>query len=333
MKINSLASFGPNKALIKYIYNVKLGPKDVVVKIKYRTLSISDILFIDNFWGNSKYPIIPSEDIIGEVVSCGKKVSLLKKGDFIGIGYQVYSCGNCYYCRSALEQFCQEQKLLRFYEPGGLSDFMVVNEKFAFKLKKKLINAESTPLMCAGLTTYSAIVNNNVKKGFKVGVVGIGRLGHLAVKFLKAMNCEVYAFTHSLEKKGLLNKQNINVVNINNNKEIGKFNRFFDFILYTSTNNPNWETYIQLLKPEGKLCVVGLPSENISFPAWMLADFSRKQVVGNYIGSRKDMIEMLEFASQNNIHADTKVFSFKEANHVLDMIRQKKILFSAVIEG
>jgi len=331
MEIHALASLSKNKSLVPYSYNKEITSEDVLIKVKYRTLSNSDVLFIDDYWGNTAFPVVPSEDVIGEVIKKGNAVKNLHVGDFVGIGYEVYSCGRCEYCKKGLEQFCQKQRNLRIHEQGGLSDYMIVHHDFAFPIPQELQRPEATPLFCAGLTVYSAIVNNAISKRMKVGVIGIGRLGHLALKFLKSMGCETVAFTGDLTKQNDLKTKGFEVIDLK--EELEKFNNSFDCILYTSTIDLNWDDYLKLLKPTGKLCIVGFPQNQISFSAGLLNDYSRRQIVGNFIGSRDDMKMMIAYAAKNNILADVDTFSFNESNKVLGMVKDGGIPYIAVIKS
>ncbi len=331
MQINAWAALAKNAPLTPFVYEKELTPEDVLIKVKYRTLSNSDVLFIGDFWGNTKYPLVPGEDIIGEIVKRGDRTKGLEIGDVVGVGYQVYCCGLCEWCKSGLEQFCRKQKNLRIHEHGGLADFMIVNHKFAFKIPKNLQRPEATPLFCGGLTVYSAIINNGVAKDMKVGVVGIGRLGHLALKFLKSMGCQTYAFTSNTDKKTDLAKKGYNVIDPKN--DFTEYKESFDLLLYTSTADLDWNKYLSLLRPVGKMCLVGFPQNRVQFYAGLLNDYSRRQIVGNFIGSRKDMIDMISYASKHKILADAEIFPYQKSNEVLNFVRKGAIKYVSVVSS
>jgi uncharacterized zinc-type alcohol dehydrogenase-like protein len=215
---------------------------------------------------------------------------------------------------------------------GGFDDQIIVDYRFVFKMPKNLQSPSSTPLLCAGLTPFAAIKKAEVKKGMNVGVVGIGSLGHLAVQFLAKMGCHVTAFTHSKQKENILKKLGAEkVINSTDENELKTIGRKYDFILSTSAESVNWELYIKALKPEGTLCFVGLPSEKVNFKAELLADYAQRKIMGNYVGSRKDMEDMLEFASTHNIQAMVETYPMNKVNEAIEKMKNGKIPFSCVL--
>ncbi|KKQ92240.1 MAG: Alcohol dehydrogenase zinc-binding domain protein [Candidatus Woesebacteria bacterium GW2011_GWB1_39_10] len=334
MIINGLAVLKQGDKLQPFSYEEELSENDILVSIKYSTCSLGDTRFIDNFWGDTKYPLIPSLEIIGEVKEIGKNVTGLQKGDVVGIGYQVSACFECDYCKQGKEQFCQKQKLICVGEFGGFADSIVVDYRFAFKLPENLQDAFSTPLMCSGLTPYAGIKKAGVKSGMKVGVIGIGGLGHLAIQFLNKIGCDVTAFSHTKSKEELLKKLGANnVVDSTNEIELQKLERWYDFLISTSSASLNWNLYVKALKPEGKLCFVGLPPKEVSLKAELLADYAQRSIIGNYIGSRSEMVEMLEFASKHSIKAVGEVFKMSEASEVVEKVKQNLVTFSAILSN
>jgi D-arabinose 1-dehydrogenase-like Zn-dependent alcohol dehydrogenase len=329
MEIHALAAKGQGERLVPFIYEKKPTKDDVTVRVLFRTVSMSDIFQIDNFWHSTTYPIVPSEDIIGEVVQTGENVRDLKVGDVVGIGYQVYSCGACDYCKKGLDQFCEKQRNLRVHEHGGLSDYMIVDGNFVFPIPKNLQKPEATPLFCAGLTAFSSIIHNGVTEEMSVAVVGIGRVGHLAVKFLRGMGCKVTAVTEDPKKQKYL--ASLGVTNRNVAKEHHSLEKSFDFIIFTGTRTVDWDMYLKMLKPTGKLILIGLPQKPLVFDAINLSDYANRQIIGSYIGSKDDMKQLIRFASKHNILADVEIFPYSESHMVIDMVRNNKIQYSAVI--
>lgn len=334
MKIKGLAVLKAGEKLQEFEYEKEITDNNVLVKIKYSTMTLGDTRFIENFWGDTKYPLIPSLEIIGEVQEVGKNINELTKGDIVGIGYQVSACFECEYCLAGKEQFCQKQKLICVSEFGGLSDSIIVDHRFAFKLPENLLDAFSAPLMCSGLTPFVGIKKAGVKEGMKVGVIGVGGLGHLAIQFLNKMGCIVTAFSHTTSKTHLLKELGASdVVDSTNEEELLKLERQYDFLISTSSASLDWNLYVKALKPEGTLCFVGLPPKEVSLKAELLADYAQRSIVGNYIGSRKDMKEMLEFASKHNIKAVGELFNISEANQVVEKVKNNSINFSAILEN
>ena len=332
MKINAFAACAPKEELKSFTYERTPKESEIVVSVQSCSLTRGDIRFIDNYWNDTKYPMIPGLEIIGKVTEIGNDVKDIMIGDIVGIGYQVASCMTCEYCLSGKEQFCLKQQLIPVHEYGGLADTFIVDHRFAFKMPENLQGADATPLLCSGLTPFAAIKKCKVQKDMNVGVVGVGSLGHLAIQFLSKMGCNVTAFSHALDKSETLKNLGASSIILSTDEQsLQKLERQFDFIISTSAGSLPWEKYIKMLRPEGTLCFVGLPPEPISFKAELLADFAQKSIVGNYIGSREDMKEMLEFASQHNIKATAEIFPMEKVNDATQKMRKNEISFSLVL--
>ena len=333
IRINAWAVKKPKGQFQKFVYEKNIGEQEVLISVKYCGLSRGDVCFIDNFWGDTSYPLIPGVEIFGVIKEKGKKVKDLKINDFVGMGYQMSSCFKCEYCKGGKEQFCKKQKVISVNGYGGLADHIVFDSSFVFKIPSGLRTPSHVPLMCSGLTVYSAIKKANVRRGMKVGVAGIGNLGHLAVQILNKMGCEVTAFSHTKKKEATLRKLGAkHFVNSIDKKSLKKEKGKYDVILSTSSTPLNWPAYIEALKPQGNLCIVGLPEEDISFPPVLLADYAQRGVLGSYVGSRSEMKELLNFASKNHIKAITQVFPISEVNAVVTKIRNNKVPFSVVVK-
>jgi len=333
MKINAWAVKRPKQKLEPYTYEKEIGENDVLVQIKYCSLLKADTFFIDNLWGDSKYPLIPSSEIFGVVTQKGSHIVNIRIGDYVGIGYQVFSCMKCDYCLQGKEQFCRKQRLIELHENGGLAEHIIVDANFVYKIPSKLQKPEHVSLMGYGLTAYSAIKHSNLIQGMNVGVIGVGNLGHLAVQILSKQGLSVTAFTHSSNKHNQLKLLGVkDFVDPLDDKHLEAKEGSYDFLLVTTYHSYDWSRFIKLLRPEGTLHFIGLPNENISFPAILLADYARRKVAGSYIGSRQDMFELLEFAQMNEVKAITHVYSMSEVDTVISMLRENKISFNAVIK-
>ena len=189
-----------------FSYERRLGKNDVLVRITHCGIATGDIQIINNDWGDTKFPLVPGHEIIGMIEETGAEVSGLKNGDRVGIGYQQEACFECQFCKEGNEQFCPKQKVIGVDCYGGLADYIVVDGRFAFKLPPKLDSAKSVPLLSSGLTVYSAIVRAELQNNSKVAVLGVGGLGQLAIQFLQKMRHKVSAFSHSPEKKAIINQ-------------------------------------------------------------------------------------------------------------------------------
>jgi len=333
MNIKAWGVEKPKERIHEISYQQDIGDDDVLIDLKYCSLLRADVFFIDNFWGDSKYPMVPSSEMFGIVSKVGINVKNVRVGDYVGANYQVYSCMECEFCKAGKEQFCQKQRVIEVNDFGGLAENIIVDSNFVYKIPEKLQKPEYVGLMGYGLTAYSAIKNSNIKKGSKVGVLGVGNLGHLAVQILNKMGFEVTALTHSDSKHEILKSLGAkNFLNPLDEKGLENNKKTFDFIHVTSYHPYDWPKIIELLKPEGNLCFSGLPEKDISFPAVLLADYAQRKVTGSYLGSKKEMIELLEFAAKNNIRAETTVYPLEKAQEILDQIKENKIPFYAVIK-
>ena len=333
VKINAWAVKKPKARFEKFVYEKNIEEQEVLVAVKYCGLSRGDVCFVDNFWGDTSYPLIPGVEIFGVIKKKGKKVKGFKINDFVGMGYQMSSCLKCEHCREGKEQFCKKQKVISVNGYGGLADGIVFDSRFVFKIPPDLRTPSDVPLMCSGLTVYSAIKKANVKTGMKVGVAGVGNLGHLAVQILNKIGCEVTAFSHTKKKEAILRKLGAEYfVNSIDKKSLKEAKGKYDVILSTSSVSLNWPAYIEALKPQGNLCIVGLPEKDISFPPVLLADYAQRGVLGSYVGSRSEMKELLNFVSKNHLKAITEVFPIAEVNAVVSKIRNKSIPFSVVVK-
>ena len=330
MIINAFAVNKPKGKFEPFQYPAEAKNDDVVIKVSHCALGKPDIFFIDNFWGDIKYPLVPGYELIGIIETLGKNAKNFKVGDRVGVGYQVNSCGQCEYCQSCQENLCQKGKFIEINHHGGLTDKIIISSRFVFKIPSELNSAKTAPLMCSGLTPYAAIMNSGVKAGMNTGVIGIGALGHLAVKILDKMDCKVTAFS---SKKNLPAKLGFDsLVDSANIGALKPLERQFDFILSTVYGEINWDQYIKLLKPQGTLAIVGLPPTDIHFPAASLNDYSQRIIRGGFCGSCQQIKDLLNFAAENKIEAEVQEFPISQANEVLDKIRNKEILFKAVIK-
>ena len=285
MNIQAWGVDKPSEKIHKLHYQKELGGNDVLVDLKFCTLLRADVFFIDNFWGDSKYPMVPSSEMFGVVSRIGKNVKNIKVDDYVGVNYQVYSCGECFYCNEGKEQFCEKQRVIEVNEFGGLAEKIIVDSRFVYKIPKRLRKPEYVALMVYGLTAYSAIKNSKIKKGSKVGVLGVGNLGHLAVQILNNKGFDVTALTHSESKHEILKKLGAKIfLNPLDDEGLRKNKKSFDFILVTSYHTYDWPKIIELLKPEGNLCFNGLPEKDISFPAVLLADYAQSNTRSNPSG-------------------------------------------------
>ena len=206
MRIKAYAITEEGGTAEPFLYDRTLGSRDVLVRITHCSLARGDIQYIDNDWGDARYPLVPGHEIIGIVEAAGSEVADLRTGDRVGIGYQQEACFDCSFCRQGLEQLCPSQKVIAVDCYGGLAEQIVVDGRFAFRLPPQLDSAPSTPLLSSGLTVYAGILRAGLAAGSRVAVLGAGGLGHLAIQFLHKMGHSVTAFSHSPAKRELIER-------------------------------------------------------------------------------------------------------------------------------
>jgi uncharacterized zinc-type alcohol dehydrogenase-like protein len=296
---------------------------------------------VRNEWQGTTYPCVPGHEIIGRVTKAGAHVKKFKEGDIAGVGCLVDSCRVCESCKEDLEQFCDQGPIFTFNSPdkhsggvtyGGYSGSVVVDEAFVLHVPKNLNLAAAAPLLCAGITTYSPLRHNKVVKGQKVGIVGLGGLGHMGVKLAKAMSAQVVVFTHTPDKvKDALRLGADEVVNSNNPEEMKKHLKSFHFILDAVAAQHDINAYLILLKRDGTLTQVGLPPKPLAVQVSNLIHV-RRNFNGSLIGGIKETQEMLDFCGKHNITADIELIPIQKINEAYDRVVKDEVKYRFVID-
>lgn len=333
MKIEAYAIKEKGGRAEPFSYERTMCKDEVLVRVTYCGIAMGDIQFINNDWGDTKFPLVPGHEIIGTVEEVGADVTGLIRGDRVGIGYQQEACFECQFCKEGNEQFCTKQKVIAVDCYGGLAEHIVVDGRFAFKLPSKLDAAKSTPLLSAGLTVYSAIIRAQLQNKSIVAVLGIGGLGQLAIQFLHKMGHKVYGFSHSPEKKMMIEQMGAEYINNSNRSSLVVYNRKFDFILSTLNADFGMDVYLEMLRPQGKVCMVAAPLKWLSISGGTLYDYAQRTIYGNYVGSRKDMTDMLAFSENHNIASNVEVMPFSKMNEAIEVVRGGNILKRLVLEN
>ena len=313
-------------------YERTLGSREVLVKITHRSLARGDIQFIDNAWGDTRFPLIPSHEIVGVVEETGSEVTDLHTGDRVGVGYQQTACFECSYCRQGIEQLCAKQKVIAVDCYGGLADHIAVDSRFAFRLLPQLDSATSTPLLSSGLTVYAGILRAQLAAGSRAAVLGAGGLGHLAIQFLHKSGHSVTAFSHSPHKRALIERLGGAFADTSSPTRLADYPNTFDFILSTLNVAFDLDSIVRMLAPQGQLCLVASPLEPLSLNGGLLNN-SRRSIYGNYIGSRVETVRMLEFAAAHGIEAVVEVMPFARVNEAIGRIRSRDVAMGLVLEG
>jgi uncharacterized zinc-type alcohol dehydrogenase-like protein len=317
---------------------------DVQIEILFCGICHSDVHSVRNEWSDfmsTTYPIVPGHEIVGRVTQVGSAVTKYKPGDLAGVGCMVDSDGTCPHCKTGLEQFCQNMTLT-YNSPdkhktapvtyGGYSDSIVVDERFVLRVPPNLDLAGVAPLLCAGITTYSPLRHWGVTKGKKVGVVGLGGLGHMGVKLAHAMGAHVVAFTTSPDKKeDALRLGADEVVVSRNADEMQKHAGSFDFILDTVAAKHDINAYLNLLRLDGNITLVGAPEKPLEVAAFSLI-MARRSLSGSSIGGIAETQEMLDFCGEHNITADVEVIPIQKVNEAYERLLKSDVKYRFVID-
>lgn len=338
----SYATMGPKNNLGPFQFE-RRSPRenDVVIDIAYCGVCHSDIHQARDEWGGSIYPMVPGHEIVGTVSAVGSGVSYFNVGDTVGVGCLVDSCRECSACHEGLEQFC-EAGMTGTYNSmerdgstptmGGYSNKIVVREEFVLKIDPRLNLAAAAPLLCAGITTYSPLRHWKVQSGHKVGIVGLGGLGHMGVKFAKALGAYTVVFTTSESKKADALRLGANqVVHSKNEKEMSDHLNSFDFILDTVSAAHDVNSYLALLKRDKSMCLVGVPSQPMEISAINLI-LSRKSLAGSLIGGLKETQEMLDFCARHEIVSDIEIIPIQKINEAYERVIRSDVKYRFVID-
>ena len=340
---NAFAAFSPTSLLAPHTITRRApGPTDVAIEIEYCGVCHSDLHFLKGDWGMIPYPAIAGHEIVGHVTAVGSNVTNFKVGDPVGVGCLVDSCRTCPSCREGLENYCTTgftgtymgvDKHTGGPTYGGYSTDITVDEDFVLAMPKGLDLAAAAPLLCAGITTYSPLHHWKVGPGQKVGVVGLGGLGHMAVKIAAAMGAEVIVFTTSPEKVDDAKALGAHDVVVSTaTEQLQKYAGQLDFILNTVAAPHELDPFINCLKRDGTLCLVGVPAAPHPSPSVMGLIFSRRNIGGSLIGGIPETQEMLDFCGKHGITADIELIPMQEINTAYERMLRSDVKYRFVID-
>lgn len=316
-------------------------PQDVQIEILYCGVCHSDLHTVRNEWQNTTYPVVPGHEIVGRVTAVGDDVKRFKVGDLAAVGCLVDSCRTCPNCQAGLEQYCDVAFVGTYNSPdkhlggmtyGGYSKSIVVDEYFVLHVPDKTNLAGVAPLLCAGITTYSPLRHWKVSKGQKVGIVGLGGLGHMGVKLANAMGAHVVLFTTSPNKKEDAQRLGAHEVVVSKNqKEMDRHANSFDFILDTVSAQHDLNAYLALIKRDGTLTLVGAPPQPPTIEVFNLI-FKRRQLAGSLIGGIPETQEMLNFCADHKLMADVEVIPIQKINEAYERMLRSDVKYRFVID-
>jgi uncharacterized zinc-type alcohol dehydrogenase-like protein len=324
MCISCYAAMESGKPLEPFSYKAKaLGPKDIKIAITHCGVCHSDVHLIDNDWGISQYPLVPGHEIVGTVAAVGSEVTTLSIGQRVGVGGQAGACHECENCAKGQDKFCATPVYTAVHDYGGFATEIHVDSSFAFPIPDSISSEVAAPLLCAGITTFTPL-NRDVKATSKVGVIGVGGLGHVALQYAKAFGCEVTAFSTSPGKEKDAKAFGAN--HFINTKDPGQMEAAagtLDYILSTVSADLDWGGYLNALKPAGTICVLGV-GESIVIPNVPFI-FGEKTITSSLIGNRSDFTEMLEFSARHNIAPKVEVIPMSKAAQAIDTVRTSRL--------
>jgi uncharacterized zinc-type alcohol dehydrogenase-like protein len=316
-------------------------PNDVEIEIMYCGVCHSDLHTARNEWQNTVYPVVPGHEIVGKVTSVGSQVTKFKVGDLAAVGCMVDSCRECESCKNGLEQYCEPggtytynspDKVLNTQTYGGYSESIVVDENYVLRVPDNLDPAATAPLLCAGITTYSPLKHWQVGPGKKVGVVGIGGLGHMGIKFAKAMGAHVVVFTTSTSKTEDAKRLGADEVVLSTDEEQMKAHaKTLHLVLDNVSAVHDINAYLNLLKVDGTLVLVGAPEEPLPVEAFSLLS-GRRSFAGSAIGSIAETQEMLDFCGKHNITSDIEMINIQQINEAYERLLKGDVKYRFVID-
>src|SRR5271170_7461936 len=309
-ELHGLAVHAAGAHLLPYKYDPgELKAHEVEIKISHCGVCHSDVHLIDNDWGISKYPFIPGHEIVGTVVALGSDVMDRVMGERVGVGWQADSCGICEWCRQGQEHLCAKSQPTCVGRNGGFADRVRVNSRFAIPVPTALESENAAPLMCAGITVYSPMRNHGVRPSSRVGIIGIGGLGHIGIQFAKAFGAEVTAFSTTKDKEA--EARSLGAHQFVNTRDAGALKKVagsFDLLLSTVSADQDWQAYVAALRPKGMLCIVGAAATPMQIAGPSLISLE-KAVSGSNTGSPRDLFEMLDVAARHGVKAVTERFA------------------------
>ena len=319
------------------------NPNDVVIAISHCGVCHSDLHTARGEWGGTRYPCVPGHEIVGQVTAVGSSVTRFKEGDTVGVGCMVDSCKHCEPCREGLEQYCENGFTGTYNGPaqetgentyGGYSDTIVVREDFVLRVSHPADQlAAVAPLLCAGITTWSPLRHWNVGPGKKVGVVGIGGLGHMGIKLARALGAEVVAFTTSPAKKADALALGAHDVVVSRDKGEMKAHRgTFDFILNTVAAPHDLDAFMLQLKRDGTMCLVGVPAEPHPSPSVANLIFKRRSLAGSLIGGIAETQEMLDFCAEHGIVSEIEQIPIQSIDEAYERMVRSDVKYRFVID-
>ena len=334
-RIRSYAALTAKSALVPHEFDAgDLAPHQVEVKVEYCGLCHSDLSMIDNDWGVSQYPVIAGHEVIGKIVRLGSEAKGLKLGQRVGIGWTAETCQACDHCLAGQQVLCTgERKATIVGHAGGFADKVRAGWQWVIPLPDDLAPESAGPLLCGGITVFDPLLKHQIQATHHVGVIGIGGLGHMAIKLLKAWGCEITAFTSSLDKTEELKAMGADhVVNSRDSAALKAQAGKFDLLLSTVNVTLDWKSYLHSLAPNGSVHLLGIPLEPIATPANLLIS-GAKSITGSPTGSPAALRTLLKFTARKNIAPQIELFPMSQINDAIERLHSGQVRYRVVLKA
>lgn len=323
----------PHEELKPFEYDPgQLGDEQVEIKVEYCGICHSDLSMLNNDWAMTQYPFVPGHEVVGTVSALGRSVKKLKIGDRVGVGWYSGSCMTCEWCMSGNHNLCASAEATMLGRYGGFADKIYAHYNWAVPLPPALDPAKAGPLFCGGITVFNPIVEFNIRAIDRVGVIGIGGLGHMALQFLRAWGCDVTAFSSQANKEEEARKLGANnFINSQDGEQLRKAVGTFDFIISTVNADLDWNLYLSLLRPKGRLHFVGVAPSPVSSSVFPLIA-KQLSISGSPLGSPATTSSMLEFAARHKIAPIVETYQFSQVNEALEKLQSGKARYRIVLK-
>jgi uncharacterized zinc-type alcohol dehydrogenase-like protein len=327
------AALAPGEELQPFEFEAgPIGPTDVEIKVEYCGICHSDVSMLDNAWGLTTYPIVPGHEAVGVIAATGEQVHHLDIGQRVGVGWNAGSCMTCEWCVAGDHNLCASARGTIVGRAGGFADRIRADATWTFPIPEALRPEVVGPLLCGGVTVFNPIIQYGIRATDRVGVVGIGGLGHMALKFLDAFGCEVTAFSSNPDKEEeALSLGADHFVNSRDATALNKMGRSLDFILSTVNVPLDWESYLKVLRPKGRLHLVGFVLEPLTVPVGPLL-MGQNSVSASPDASPATTVQMLEFAAQHNIEPMVESYPLSRVNDAIERLREGKPRYRLVLK-
>jgi alcohol/geraniol dehydrogenase (NADP+) len=332
-QIHGLAAYAAGAELLRFHYEPgELAPHEVEIAITHCGICHSDLHLIANDWGVSQYPFIPGHEVIGTVEALGAEVKGFTPGQRVGLGWQSSSCGVCEWCIQGKENLCAQMEATCIHRHGGYAERVHASARFVVPIPDALESPSAAPLLCGGITVYSPLRDHGVNPSSRVGVIGIGGLGHIAIQFANTFGAEVTAFSTSPAKEEEAQALGAHhFVNMRETRALRDVAGQFDLILSTVNADQDWSIFLQALRPTGTLAFVGVTPNPVTLGPIFPLIAQQKSVAGSPIGSPSRIREMLDVAARHGIKAQIEAFPMAKANEAIEKVKKNKVRYRAVL--